>query len=210
MSRFIEELRDKIPCDIFTDVELTRALPLSPNSRYGLVKRAIARGDIIHVCRGLYAFAKRHQRTGLSLFEVAQSIYRPSYISLETALSHHGLIPEGVPTVTSVSLKRSREFHTPLGVFSYSRISSFNLIGVDRIGGKASPSFMAEPAKALVDYVYVYKKDWRGIEPLIESLRIEADDLQNISPDTLHALRKTYRSKRIRTFIDGLMEDLHL
>ncbi|HSW71384.1 MAG TPA: hypothetical protein VLH77_05335 [Gammaproteobacteria bacterium] len=52
-------------------------------------------------------------------FELAQYIYGPSYISLESALSFHKLIPETVYTVTSTTVKRSREFQTPLGVYSF-------------------------------------------------------------------------------------------
>ncbi len=208
MPQFIEEIRNKIAHDVFTDLELKNALPISANSRYGLVKRAIAQGNLIHICRGVYAFSKRYQRTPLSIYAVAQKIYRPSYVSLESALSHHGLIPEHVPTITSSCAKRSHEFQTPLATFSYSRIPWYNYIGVDRIEEAGSPFFMAGPEKALADYVYVYKKDWQGMGPLLESLRIEEDDVKNLSVDTLAALRELYKNSRVRTFVDGLLEDI--
>ena len=50
---------------------------------------------------------------------LANLIYGPSYISLDYALSLHGLIPERVETITSVTTRRSRHFDTPFGTFSY-------------------------------------------------------------------------------------------
>jgi hypothetical protein len=46
-------------------------------------------------------------------------IYHPAYLSLETALSYHGLIPKGVYTLTCVSLLKTQEYHTPIGTFCY-------------------------------------------------------------------------------------------
>lgn len=210
MSTLIEELRDKIPYDIFTDTEVKNALTISPSSRYSLIKRAIAEKKLIHIRRGLYAFDKRYQRRSISTFELAQNIYAPSYVSLESALSFHGLIPEGVRSATSVCLKRSKEFSTPLGIFSFSRIPWFNFIGVDRIESNGSSFLVADPAKALVDYVYVYKKNWIDSTPLFASLRIERDDLTLLSQDTLNNLFDIYQNKRVQRFIKGLMGDLDL
>jgi predicted transcriptional regulator of viral defense system len=208
MSTLVEKIKGFIPNDFFSDAELMRILPNSANSRYGLVKRAIASGDIIHVRRGLYVLSKKHQRAGIDLMELAQVVYAPSYISLESALSYHGWIPEGVRTTTSVSRNRSREFTTPLGVFSYSRMPKYNYIGVERIGRGRSLFLMAEPTKALIDLVFVYKKDWRGRDPLLSSLRIEPENFNLIDKEILSRLKKEKLGRRVNCFIDGLMKDL--
>ncbi len=210
MSKLIEIVKAQIPNDFFTTAELMRILLKSPDGRYGLVKRAIAKGDIIRIRRGLYVLSKRHQRNGIDLFELAQTIYGPSYISLESALSYHGWIPEGVQTTTSVSQNRSREFRTPLGVFSYSRMSKFNYIGAERISSGRSLFLMAGPAKALVDLVFVLKKDWKGAAPLLSSLRIESEDLKKINKETLNQLKNKILSQRVTRFIDGLIKDMDL
>ena len=210
MSKLIEIIKTQIPNDFFTTAELMRIQLKSPDGRYGLVKRAIAKGDIIRIRRGLYVLSKRHQRNGIDLFELAQTIYGPSYISLESALSYHGWIPEGVQTTTSVSQNRSREFRTPLGVFSYSRMPKFNYIGVERISSGRSLFLMADPAKALVDMFFVLKKDWQGAAPLLSSLRIESEDLKKINKETLNQLKNKILSQRVTRFIDGLMKDMGL
>lgn len=208
MSKFIENIKAQIPNDFFTDAELMRILPKSVDSRYGLVKRAIASGDIIHIRRGLYALSKKHQRAGIDLFGLAQIVYAPSYISLESALSYYGWIPEGVRTTTSVCRNRSKEFSTPLGVFSYSRMTKYNYIGIERIGSGRSLFLMAEPTRALIDLVFVYKKDWDGMDPLLSSLRIEPDSLGQIDKIILSSLKNEKLSRRVNRFIDGLMKDL--
>ena len=210
MSKLIEIVKAQIPNDFFTTTELMRIFLKSPDGRYGLVKRAIAKGDIIRIRRGLYVLSKRHQRNGIDLFELAQTIYGPSYISLESALSYHGWIPEGVQTTTSVSQNRSREFRTPLGVFSYSRMPKFNYIGAERISSGRSLFLMADPAKALVDIVFVLKKDWKGAAALLSSLRIESEDLKKTNKETLNQLKNKILSQRVTRFIDGLMKDMDL
>ena len=208
MTSFIELIKDHIPNDFFTTTELIRILPQSPDSRYGLVKRALAKGDIIRIRRGLYILSKKYQRRAVDLFELAQIIYGPSYISLESALSYHELIPEGVPATTSVCQTRSKEFRTSLGFFSYSRISQFNYIGVERISSGRSLFLMADPAKALVDLVSVLKKNWTGAAPLLSSLRIEYEDLQRINTKILCQLISKKMNRRVIHFIEGLLRDL--
>ncbi len=208
MSKLIERIKAQIPNDFFTDIELMRILPNSTDSRFALVKRAIASNDIIHIRRGLYVLSKQHQRSGINLFELAQTIYGPSYVSLESALSYHGWIPESVPTITSVCLNRSKEFSTPLGVFSFSRMPKFNYIGVERIGSGKTLFLMAEPSRALVDMVAIHKKDWRSIDPLVSSLRIEQEDLNKLDKEIFIRLKNNKLSQRVTLFINGLMKDL--
>ncbi len=174
MLNIIEEIRENIPQDILTDDILMNLRDGSPNKRYGVVKRAIAKGELVHIKRGLYHLAKKYQRKSLNLFELAQWIYGPSYISFESALSYHGCIPESVYAVISACSRNAKEFHTPAGYFIYKRIPYPMLyLGVERVKSENSTFFMASPLRAVMDYVYVYRKNWRGIDPLIKSLRIE-------------------------------------
>ena len=102
-----------------TETELEILLDGSADSRYSRIKRLTAQQRLIRVRRGLYCRAEGDKLTPLHPFELAQLIYAPSYISLESALAYHQLIPETVYTITSACAKRSKEFYTPLGVFSY-------------------------------------------------------------------------------------------
>ena len=89
------------------------------NSVRGIVKRAIGAGEILHIRRGLYCLSAKYNRYGISRNVIANLVYGPSYISMETALSIHGWIPEAVHSVMSVSSGRTKAFETPVGYFDY-------------------------------------------------------------------------------------------
>ena len=99
-----------------------------------LLKRAVASREIWRLRRGLYCLSDRYTQGRVNPLELAQRIHGPSYVSLETALSHHGWIPEGVQAVTSATLGRSRTFETPVGLFSFTRVPQRRfLAGVRRV-----------------------------------------------------------------------------
>jgi predicted transcriptional regulator of viral defense system len=94
-----------------------------------------------------------------SNYFVANKLYQPSYISLEKALSHYGIIPETVYTTTSVTTKIPREFNTPLGIFGYQRIKKDAFTGYSLKELNGEKALIAEPEKALADYLnFVYLK----------------------------------------------------
>lgn len=213
MNRLTEKIFEtNIPYGYFTTQEVATLFSDSSNKRYGLVKRAIAAGEIMHIRRGLYCLAPKYQKKKLNLYGLAEHIYGPSYVSLESALSWHSWIPEAVYTITSVSLGKSKEFETPLGFFSYTRIPQKVLYaGVSRLIDEAgNVFFMACPVKALADYVYVHKKDWTSIGQAVKSLRIELEDFGSIESDDICMLIDNYTSRRVKKFLKGIRKDLKL
>ena len=203
MAAFVPLLPRERP--YITTAELKVALGGTAASYHGRIKRALARQDLIKIRRGLFCLGPELRRQPLDLFVLAARIYGPSYISLETALSVHGLIPEHVATITSCSSVRSRNFDTPVGLFSYSRVpSAVMLQGVERIEVAAGPYLLASPWKAIVDYVFVYKHEWTGLEPLKKSLRIDSESLP-IDRHLLEILEGLYRSSRVTKFINSII-----
>jgi predicted transcriptional regulator of viral defense system len=212
MKKLTEKIFENAPYGYFTSQDVATLFPESEDKRYGLVKRAIAGGEIIHIRRGLYCLAPKYQKKKINLYAVAQHIYGPSYVSLESALSRHGWIPEAVYTLTSVSSGKSKEFKTFLGAFSYNRVpQNVFYAGVERLTDDEGDVFlMASPIKALADYVYVHKKDWAGLRPAAESLRIEPDEFESVTADDLDALIENYTSRRVGKFLKGVRKDLKL
>ena len=86
------------------------------------LSRWTASGRFIQLRRGLYALAPPHRKTDPHPFAIAARLRRPSYVSLESPLAYHGLIPESVPVVTSVTTARPGEVETPVGGFVYSQL----------------------------------------------------------------------------------------
>jgi hypothetical protein len=85
--------------------------------------------------------------------EIAFRLYSPSYISLEKALSVYGIIPEMVYGITSVTPKTTREFRNKFGDFTYRHIKPTLFFGYRE--DKERRCLMAEPEKALLDYLYL-------------------------------------------------------
>ena len=122
MQHLTEIAFEKASEGIFTRPEVACWVGGSDHRQFNLIKRALATGEVIHVRRGLYCLAPKYLREKVDLLVLAQRIYGPSYVSLETALSYHGWIPEAVYTITSTAMDRSREFTTPVGQFSFTRV----------------------------------------------------------------------------------------
>jgi predicted transcriptional regulator of viral defense system len=197
------------PC--FADVEVQNLIHGSDNSRYAILKRAVAKKDILHLRRGLYCAAPLYRRRDLNLFEIAQRIYGPSYLSFESALSYHGLIPESVATVSSACARRSREFETELCLFSFVRIPARVFFAhVDRVEEGPDVFFMARPWRAIVDYIYANGKEWCGLHPLVQSLRIEEEELKITTRDELEELEHSFGNGRVTKFLRGVIKDLGL
>ncbi len=211
MSSILEQKLRNLNFPYLRSSQLHLLLPKSADQRSSQVKRALQKGLLIQIRRGLYLLDGYLAPRRAHPFELAQFIYGPSYISLESALSYHGLIPEAVYTICNVSIHRKKTFKTPLGLYSYDRLPIQHFfIGVERIEEPPYVFFMATPWKAICDYVYCTKKDWTSLRPLFESLRIEPEDLPRPSAEELSDLRSFYHQERIHRFLAGVAQELNL
>ena len=210
MNSLTEKAFELSQTGIFTYSDVLVWLGEGRNSVRGLVKRAIAAEEIIHIRRGLYCLAPKYCRYGICRDVIANLIYGPSYVSMETALAIHGWIPEAVHSVMSVSSGRAKSFETPLGYFDYVQVGQRPLLAaVERIqDGPYTYFLVAKPLKAIADYVAARGMDWRGTEPLEESLRIERDNLDTLTPEDFNELEGVYKSRKARNFLEGLRKEL--
>ncbi len=106
----------KAPRGIFTRHEAAQWLGGSRYRQRRLFAEAMAGGELLRIRRGLYCVAPHLLPNKVNPLTLAHRIHEPSYISLEMAMSYHGMIPEAVCTITSVSQVRSRELATPFGI----------------------------------------------------------------------------------------------
>ncbi len=118
--------------------------------------RWVASGRLHRLRRGLYAPAPPYRRVHPHPFLIANHLRRGSYVSLQSALAHYGLIPEHVPVTTSVGPGSPRRWETPLGCFEVRHLSPALVSGyrhVEVAGGQRA--FVALPEKAILDLVYL-------------------------------------------------------
>jgi hypothetical protein len=191
-------MKNELP-DVVTDSDLSYLIQGTANKRHSLIKRALARGDLIKVRRGLYALGDLYRSKPIHTFCLAQQIYGPSYISFESALSYWGLIPEAVYTTTSGSSRRKCEFDTPFGRYAYVRTPYQPLYTqVIRKEDNENLFFIATPLRALADYVFGSRKMWTT-HSLEKHLRLETFPKTN--QDQFKQLKDFYRNKRVQNFL---------
>ena len=157
----------------------------------------LKKGEIIRVKKGLYVFGPDLSRETYSKETLANLIYGPSYISLDYALSFYCLIPERVERVTSVTNKRKKLFHTPVGTFSYTYINpllypyGITLYDIDT----HHSILIATREKALSDRVYFLDRMSGEDEMeryLFEDLRVDREDFAGLNRKRLRKLAGLY------------------
>ncbi len=157
---------------ILSLIEIEKAFPKLDKRRLNEWSK---KGYIENVKRGFYRFTDLPKQEGL-LFFSANKIYSPSYISLESALSYHQIIPEAVFSVTSVSTLNTTNLKTSLGSFNYNHIKESLFFGyvLNEINGLTVS--MASLEKAILDYLYLHSEiksvsDFQALRWNIEGLR---------------------------------------
>lgn len=142
----------------------------------GYVRRQLSAwvksGKLWQLRRGLYTLAPPYQKVKPHPFLVANRMLAGSYVSLQSALGYHELIPEYVPVVTSVTTGRTSKRDTPIGRFLYLHIKEDLFFGYERVElSNRQFAFLATPAKALLDLVYL--EPGGDASAYLESLRLQ-------------------------------------
>mgnify|MGYP006322330869 FL=1 len=134
-------------------------------------------GYIISLRKGWYAFADLIHEPDYARY-FANKIYSPSYISLHTALSFYGIIPEAVIAITSVTTQKTCSYNNEFGQYTYQTIQPDLYWGFEpktMLDGKQY--MMAVPEKALMDLLYLYPQ--YRTEDDFRDLRLDEDWLQD-------------------------------
>lgn len=165
------------------------------------VRRQLARwardGRLLQLRRGLYALAPPYRKVLPHPFLVANRLALGSYVSLQSALGYHGLIPEHVPVTTSVTTGRPGTWETPLGTFEFHHLHpslgrSFRLEAL----GAGQQAFVATPAKALADLVHLVP----GADDPAYLQELRLQDLEGVMADLARDPTIAARPKLRRAF----------
>lgn len=140
------------------------------------------------------------------IWYVANQIYRPSYISLHTALSFYGLIPESVVQITSVTSLKTATFTNSMGEYSYKSMKEGLMFGyqLKPITDNLTIRF-ATPEKAILDLLYLYPF-YNSVQEL-EELRLDEDYLSS-TPYIRNMVFIGGTNLRLVKGIDRFSEDL--
>ena len=158
------------------------------NTSYKIAEKLVAEKFLLRLKKGVYLSAFNPPDS----FEIANAIYTPSYISLESALNHYSVLPQFPYSVTSVSPKKSKKLLVNEKEFEYVQISHRLYCDFRREG----PTVIASPEKALLDMIYIVSKGLR---------RLEFEDL-DYSPINKRDFHKMCQGINYRPFLNKLKE----
>lgn len=201
----IIEIRKHIPTPIFSHELLENILIDEVSNVNAKIAYMVKKGELIRLKKGVYVLGKDYQTTPIDTLSLANTLYAPSYVSFDYALSYYGFIPERVYEITSATMRMKKVFDTPLGRFTYKPVPlQAYALGVDWFyddvnGGK----LIATPEKALCDKI----RSDRGIGRLSQQklreylefdLRIDTDMLYTLDVKLVLEIATAYRSSNLK------------
>jgi len=156
------------------------------NSLYKKIQRLEKKEIIKKLIKGKYLFVFNKTDD----FKIANYIYQPSYISLESALSFYGIITSFSYKITSITVKKSLSYIIDEKDYLYSHINQDLFWGYE----KKEDFLIAEKEKALVDLIYFYSKGLRGFDR-------EDLDISEINKKKLILYAKKFNNKKTLSII---------
>lgn len=189
------------------DLPLFRgSLLLAGDRDPGDVRRQLSRwkasGKVLQLRRNLYLLGSPWRRVQPHPFLIANELHRPSYVSLQSALAYHGMIPEGVPVTTSVTTARPMTLDTPLGPHILRHIRPEVFFGYHRVPlPRDQEALVAGPEKALLDLVYLTPKG-EEIEHL-RSLRLEG--IEDLDDEELSSHARRWGKEKIKRGVEHIL-----
>ena len=166
-------------------------------------KRLEEAGDLIRLKRGLYVVNPEISEKPINEFLIANHLYGPSYVSMQSALRYYGLIPERVYEITSITTGLHKEFNNKIASFSYIHCpKEYYNIGIGIIKEGIHQFIMASPEKALCDLmVYSHNFNLRyksEIQSYLEGdIRFNLDAFQNFNLNILRECEEKGKKKHM-------------
>ena len=200
---------------VLTSAQLGRLLEGSRQRRHHLVNRAMKAGELIRLRRGLYVLPEKYRARPCHPYAVAQMLEPGSYVSLETALAHHGWIPEAVYTTASITAgSKSKTVETlMMGRFGFHPLAIHEGYFLELVARELiaeQPMLVALPVRALMDLVCLRKLEWQGLDWLLDGMRIDDELLSTVTAEQLGILKLVYKQKRMQVYLGELAQSLGL
>lgn len=172
----------------------------SPNAIRVQLSRWVEQNKLIKLRRSLYAVSPEFSGFTPDPFIVANAMVTPSYVSCQTALAWHGVIPEASTSITSITSGRSCTITNSLGTFIYRHIKPELLWGYEEIEMRPlGSSRIALPEKALLDLTYLEPKG--DSLSYLNQLRLNPESISDV---TLHKFATRWNRKKISRTVDNL------
>lgn len=168
-----------------------------PQAARNQLSRWQKKGLLIGLRKGVYVLNAHDRKGDVDQNVFANILYEPSYLSLEYALNFYGIIPETVADMTSVTTRKTMRFSNELGNFIYQKVKPEAFRGFKKTGDSQNSFFMAEPEKAVVDFLYLNLSQFKNNarEVLEHSYRFQ--NIEELSEKRLMELGKLFGNKKL-------------
>ncbi|MGE0088143.1 MAG: hypothetical protein AB7S50_01550 [Bacteroidales bacterium] len=167
----------------------------------------VKKGYLLKLRNSLYSFPEYLENPEFTYF-IANRMYRPSYISLQTCMAFYGLIPEAVTQITSISSLKTADFKNNFGYFQYQSVQPNLFFGYEQKPLLKDLSILiASPEKAILDFLYLNPM-YNTVDEILE-LRIDSEIFEEIiSIEILKDYAKRFNSIQLNKRIDLLIESI--
>lgn len=138
------------------------------------------------------------------LLHISSMIYKPSYISLFTALARYHLIPETVITIQSISSRKTAIYHNTYGAWSYVSCQPHYLWWYNLMHTDNGVVLMADVPKTILD-ILTYYPEYDDVDDF-EALRLDQDLLSDML-DTHQLIQYAHQSsKTVQSRVDRFVK----
>jgi len=176
---------------VFSDAEIAAFFPEVKKENISVyLSRWAKSGKLARLRKGVYELTYPNKQVIPDLY-IANKLYFPSYVSMETALSRYGLIPEVAMECVSLTAKASRKFTNEYGSFVYHSIQAEAFSGYRMENHGGFEIIIAVPEKALVDYLYFKKRKGLKGEALLERMDMRA--VKNLDKKAMERYAVAYK-----------------
>ena len=164
------------------------------------------KGYLIKLRNGYYIFSET-ETDEYRLFQIANKLYDPSYVSMESALNYYGIIPEAVYSIQSISTRKTTAFTNKLGTFNYRSIKKKLYFGYQLITHRTTTFRMASKEKAILDFLYL--RSDIGTYQSFEALRWNREKLMLVEESKLQTYLERFNSPTLDKKLRYLQTYLH-
>ena len=181
------------------------SLAVFPGHRRTLKNQLVAwqRRERVHkLRRGIYTLNDDDRRVPLPRLMVSNILHAPSYVSLEFAMAHYGLIPERVTAVTAVTPRKTAMYRNVYGDFSYRSLKKDRFFGFRSVTEEGLPVLIATPEKAVLDKIYFDPSFLPREDYFLENLRLQ--NYETLRLDRLCGYARRFGYRKVREGADVL------
>lgn len=192
------------PFGIFRLLDILKIYPTFDSRRLHEWQK---KGYITKLIKGHYIFNSIKIEQAL-LFQIANVLTRPSYISLESALSYYRFIPEQSFSVTSVTTLKTNHYETPKGSFLYQSVKPSLFFGYQVIPSNKRPILLAEPEKAVLDFLYLHP-ELKDVSD-IDGMRLNGPELEVLDEQRMNRYLQLFDNKALNKRFELFKEVMHV